>query len=69
MSSFFPSANGLLGSARKGGVIHIATSAADDINVLWDLFAKSRKNVPLWKLVVDFTPEELVSATAFRYHR
>ncbi|THG97083.1 hypothetical protein EW145_g7674, partial [Phellinidium pouzarii] len=46
------------------GVIHIATGAVD--NALWDLFAKSRKK-PLWKLVVDFTPEELVSATAFRY--
>lgn len=35
-------------------------------NALWDLFAKSRKK-PLWKLVVDFTPEEFVNATAFRY--
>lgn len=46
------------------GVIHIATGAVD--NALWDLFAKSRKK-PLWKLIVDFTPAELVSATAFRY--
>ncbi|GJJ11514.1 hypothetical protein Clacol_005747 [Clathrus columnatus] len=46
------------------GVIHIATGAVD--NALWDLFAKSRKK-PLWKLIVDFTPEELVQATAFRY--
>ena len=46
------------------GVIHIATGAVD--NALWDLFAKSRKK-PLWKLIVDFTPSELVAATAFRY--
>lgn len=46
------------------GVIHIATGAVD--NALWDIFAKSRKK-PLWKLIVDFTPAELVSATAFRY--
>jgi len=46
------------------GVIHIASGAVN--NALWDLFAKSRKK-PLWKLIVDFTPEELVRATAFRY--
>lgn len=46
------------------GVIHIATGAVD--NAVWDLFAKARGK-PLWKLVVDFTPEELVRAAAFRY--
>ncbi|KAH9946871.1 enolase C-terminal domain-like protein [Amylocystis lapponica] len=46
------------------GVIHIALGAVD--NALWDMFARSRKK-PLWKLVVDMTPEELVNATAFRY--
>ncbi|PCH39452.1 enolase C-terminal domain-like protein [Wolfiporia cocos MD-104 SS10] len=46
------------------GVIHIALGAVD--NALWDMYARSR-NKPLWKLVVDFTPEELVNATAFRY--
>ncbi|KAF8162513.1 hypothetical protein K438DRAFT_1985152 [Mycena galopus ATCC 62051] len=46
------------------GVIHIASGAVN--NALWDMFARSRKK-PLWKLVVDFTPEELVNATAFRY--
>lgn len=30
------------------------------------MFARSRKK-PLWKLVVDMSPEELVNATAFRY--
>jgi len=46
------------------GVIHIALGAVN--NALWDMFARSRKK-PLWKLVVDMTPEELVNATAFRY--
>ncbi|KAL1946329.1 hypothetical protein VTO73DRAFT_15456 [Trametes versicolor] len=46
------------------GVIHIALGAVD--NALWDMFARSR-NKPLWKLVVDMTPEEIVNATAFRY--
>ncbi|KAF9225759.1 enolase C-terminal domain-like protein [Gyrodon lividus] len=46
------------------GVIHIAAGAVN--NALWDMFARSRGK-PLWKLVVDMTPEELVDATAFRY--
>lgn len=46
------------------GVIHLAVAAV--INAIWDLFAKSRGK-PLWKLIVDFTPEELVRATTFRY--
>ncbi|TFK26112.1 mandelate racemase/muconate lactonizing enzyme [Coprinopsis marcescibilis] len=46
------------------GVIHIATGAVN--NALWDMFARSRKK-PLWKLIIDFTPEELVNAATFRY--
>jgi len=46
------------------GVIHIAAGAVN--NALWDMFARARGK-PVWKLVVDMTPEELVSATAFRY--
>ncbi|KAK8869975.1 hypothetical protein IAR55_000545 [Kwoniella newhampshirensis] len=46
------------------GVIHIATAAIS--NALWDMYAKSAGK-PLWKLIVDFTPEEFVKATAFRY--
>ncbi|KAN0084163.1 Enolase C-terminal domain-like protein [Tylopilus felleus] len=46
------------------GVIHIATAAVN--NALWDMFARARGK-PLWKLVVDMTPEELVDAIAFRY--
>ncbi|KAJ7918391.1 enolase C-terminal domain-like protein [Mycena leptocephala] len=46
------------------GVIHIASGAVN--NALWDMYARSRKK-PLWKLLVDFTPEELVNSAAFRY--
>ncbi|KAL1719172.1 enolase C-terminal domain-like protein [Schizophyllum commune] len=46
------------------GVIHIATGAVN--NAVWDMYARSR-NKPLWKLVVDFTPEELVASAAWRY--
>ncbi|KAF8903918.1 mandelate racemase/muconate lactonizing enzyme [Gymnopilus junonius] len=46
------------------GVIHIASGAVN--NALWDMYARSRKK-PLWKLVVDFTPGELVRSAAFRY--
>ncbi|KAJ7108761.1 mandelate racemase/muconate lactonizing enzyme [Mycena epipterygia] len=46
------------------GVIHIASGAVN--NALWDMYARSR-NKPLWKLLVDFTPEELVNSAAFRY--
>jgi len=46
------------------GVIHIASGAVD--NAVWDLYARAR-NKPLWKLVVDMSPEELVRSTAFRY--
>ncbi|KAJ6614544.1 enolase C-terminal domain-like protein [Mycena sp. CBHHK59/15] len=46
------------------GVIHIASGAVN--NAVWDMYARSR-NKPLWKLVVDFTPEELVNSAAFRY--
>ncbi|KAH8084305.1 enolase C-terminal domain-like protein, partial [Cristinia sonorae] len=46
------------------GVIHIALGAVN--NALWDMYARSRKK-PLWKLIVDMTPEELVASTAFRY--
>lgn len=46
------------------GVIHIATAAVS--NAVWDMFAKARGK-PLWKLIVDMTPEEFVQATCFRY--
>ncbi|KAI0280050.1 enolase C-terminal domain-like protein [Russula aff. rugulosa BPL654] len=46
------------------GVIHIATGAVD--NALWDLYARARQK-PLWKLIVDMSPEELVKSATFRY--
>jgi L-alanine-DL-glutamate epimerase-like enolase superfamily enzyme len=36
------------------------------LNALWDLFAKA-KGVPLWKLLSDMSPEEIVAAIDFRY--
>jgi L-fuconate dehydratase len=46
------------------GVIHLATAAV--VNAVWDLFAKSAGK-PLWKLVADMSPEELVALVDFRY--
>jgi L-fuconate dehydratase len=46
------------------GVIHLATGAV--INAIWDLWAKA-ENKPVWKLVVDMTPEEFVQCIDFRY--
>ncbi len=46
------------------GVIHLATAAV--VNAVWDLYAKE-ENKPLWKLLVDMPPEQLVSCIDFRY--
>jgi L-fuconate dehydratase len=46
------------------GVLHMAISAV--INALWDLKAK-RARTPLWRLLADLSPEELVSLVDFRY--
>lgn len=46
------------------GVIQLATGAV--INAIWDLWAKA-VNKPVWKLVVDMTPEEFVQCIDFRY--
>ena len=46
------------------GVIHLATAAV--INAVWDLYAKVKKK-PLWRLLVDMTPEQLVGCIDFRY--
>lgn len=46
------------------GAIHLATAAV--INAVWDLWAKA-EGKPLWKLVVDLSPEALVGAIDFRY--
>lgn len=46
------------------GVVHLAAAAV--INAVWDLYAKVRDK-PLWKLLSDMTPEEIVAAVPFRY--
>jgi L-fuconate dehydratase len=46
------------------GVIHLATAAL--VNAVWDLAAK-RAGKPLWKLLVDMSPDEIVAAIDFRY--
>lgn len=46
------------------GVIHLATAAL--VNAVWDLWAKA-EGKPLWKLVVDMSPEEVVRCIDFRY--
>lgn len=46
------------------GIIHLATAAV--VNAVWDLYAKV-EGKPLWKLLVDMTPEQLVDCLDFRY--
>jgi L-fuconate dehydratase len=46
------------------GVIHLATAAV--VNALWDLYAKIESK-PLWKLLVDMSPEQIVSCIPFSY--
>lgn len=46
------------------GVVHLATGAL--INAVWDLHAKVERK-PLWKLIVDMSPEELVACLDFTY--
>ena len=36
------------------------------INAVWDLYAR-RAGKPLWKLLADMTPEQLVSLVDFRH--
>jgi L-fuconate dehydratase len=46
------------------GVVHLATAAV--VNAVWDLFAKHERK-PLWKLLSDMSPEELIRCIPFRY--
>jgi L-fuconate dehydratase len=46
------------------GVIHLATAAV--VNAVWDLWAK-QAGKPVWRLVCDMTPEEIVRCIDFRY--
>lgn len=46
------------------GVVHLATAAL--VNAVWDAWARA-EGKPLWKLLVDMSPEELVGCVDFRY--
>ena len=46
------------------GVVHLATAAL--VNAVWDLYAKLERK-PLWKLLADMSPEQLVACIDFRY--
>jgi L-fuconate dehydratase len=46
------------------GVVHLALAAVT--NACWDLWAKSR-GVPLWQLLLDLTPEQLVATLDLSY--
>lgn len=46
------------------GIIHLATAAL--VNAVWDLYAKAERK-PLWKLLSDMSPEEIVRCIDFRY--
>src|SRR5688572_9547880 len=46
------------------GAIHLATAAV--VNAVWDLYAKA-EGKPLWRLVADMSPEEIVRCVDFRY--
>ena len=46
------------------GAIHLATGAV--VNAVWDLWAKM-EDKPVWQLVADMSPEELVRVIDFRY--
>jgi L-fuconate dehydratase len=45
------------------GAIHLATGAV--VNAVWDLWARA-EGKPVWKLVTDMTPRELVDCVDFR---
>jgi L-fuconate dehydratase len=46
------------------GVVHLALAAI--VNAVWDLYAKAERK-PVWKLLADMTPKQLVSCIDFRH--
>ena len=46
------------------GVVHLALAAV--VNAVWDLYAKAERK-PLWKLLADMTPAELVRSIDFHH--
>jgi L-fuconate dehydratase len=46
------------------GIMHMATGAV--VNAVWDLWAR-REGKPIWKLLVDLTPQQIVNAIDFMW--
>jgi L-fuconate dehydratase len=46
------------------GVVHLACGAM--LNAVWDLYARCEKK-PVWRLLADMQPEQIVAAIDFRY--
>lgn len=46
------------------GVVHLATGAV--VNAVWDLWAKAEAK-PVWQLVADLSPDEIMACIDFRY--
>lgn len=46
------------------GVIHLAAGAL--VNAVWDLYARN-EGKPVWKLLVDMSPEQIVACVPFRH--
>ena len=46
------------------GIVHLAVASI--VNACFDLWAKT-KDVPLWKLLIDLSPEEIIRLLDFRY--
>ena len=46
------------------GVVHLATAAI--VNAVWDLYGKL-EGKPVWKLLADLSPEQIVACIDFRY--
>ena len=67
MSAFWKMINGdsqLRWLGPEKGVIHLATGAI--VNAVWDLYAKIEQK-PLWRLLADMSPEQLVKCIDFTY--
>lgn len=62
--------HGLVGESQlrwvgpEKGVIHLATAAL--VNAIWDLWAKVEAK-PVWKLLADMSPEDIVRCIDFRH--
>lgn len=67
MGAFWKELNGdsqLRWLGPEKGVMHISMGAV--VNAVWDLYAKWQEK-PLWQLIVEMSPEELVSCIDFTY--